>query len=151
MPLRPNYSTPQFSIRRKMNLMHTPEIRPILWFCNELGPHRILANVLPLLRVTFVVAQSVVKTAGLKFPKHVAGRRRRVALILQRLCQPVFPETHPAFDGEFQITRRAEQMQMIRHQEIVAHQPRRRRVLPDVVQGALHGSLRQPATPPKQY
>ena len=34
---------------------------------------------------------------------------------------------------------------MIRHQKIIAHQPRRRRVFPDVVQGALDGSLRQPA------
>src|SRR5271155_4651174 len=34
---------------------------------------------------------------------------------------------------------------MIRHQKIIAHQPRRRRVFPDVVQGVLHGNLRQPA------
>jgi len=125
---------PQFSIRRKMNLIHAPAIRPILQPRHQSGSHRILANILPLLRVTFAVAQPMMKSAGLKFP--CIGRCFR---------QPVFPETHPAFEGEFQIVRRAEQMQMIRHQQIIAHEPCRRRAFPDVVQGALHGSLRQPA------
>ena len=60
------------------------------------------------------------------------------------LRESVFPETDPAFDGEFQIVRSAEQMQMIGHQEIIADKPGPCSVLPDFVEHALNRSLRQP-------
>ncbi len=124
----------QTSIPRPMNLMHASKIRPILRTRHQSSPHGILADVLPFVRVTFTVTQAVMKTTGLKFPR-----------IGQHFRQPVFPETHPAFDGEFQIARGAKQMQMIRHQQIIAHEPSRGRVLPDVRQSPLNRSLRQPA------
>ena len=117
-----------------MNFMHTSEVRPILSLLYQTLSHRILTNVLPLLRVAFAIAQPVMETTVLKSSR-----------IGNRFSQPVFPEPQPAFNGEFQIMRHAEQMQMVRHQEIIAHQPRRSRVFPDVVLGALHGGLRQPA------
>ena len=113
--------------------MHATARRPILRMLHLFLAHWIFADILPLLRVIFAIAQPVMKTAGLKF-----------SCIWKRFRQPVFPKANPPLDGEFQIAWRAEQMQMIRHQEIVAHQPRCRRVFPDVVQGALHRSLRQP-------
>jgi hypothetical protein len=114
--------------------MHASEIRPILGTRHQPGAHRILANILPLLRVAFVVSQAMMKPAGLK--------RSRVQV---RFGEPVFPETYPAFNGEFQVARRTEQMQVIGHQQIIAHLPCRGRVLPDVVQRALRRGLRQPA------
>jgi hypothetical protein len=64
-----------------------------------------------------------------------------------RMClgEAVFPEAHPAFNRKFQIIRRAEQMQMIGHQEIIAHEPRRCSVLPDAMQSSLNRGLYQPA------
>ena len=82
-----------------MNLMHATKIRPILWTLNQFITHRILADVLPLLCVTFAIAQAMMKTTGLKF----SG-------VGKRFCQPVLPKSNPTLDGEFQITRRAEQM-----------------------------------------
>ena len=60
--------------------------------------------------------------------------------------KPIFPETNPTFDSELQIVRRAEQMQVIRHQQIIADEPCSRRVLPDLVKRALNRSPRQPLT-----
>ena len=73
--------------------MHAPEVRPILRTRDQSVPNRILADVLPLLRVTFAVTQPVMKTAGLKFPNDLVGRCCRAAMTFQTFCQPVFPET----------------------------------------------------------
>ena len=122
------------SISGKMNRIHAPAIRPIPGTRYQSGPNRICADVLPLLGVAFAIAQAVMKATGLKCSR--GGKCFR---------QPVFPETQPSLNGEIQITRRTEQMQMVGHQEKIAHQPGGGRVFPDFVQGALHGRLRQPA------
>jgi hypothetical protein len=56
----------------------------------------------------------------------------------------IFPESHPALNGEFEIARRAKQMEVIRHKQIVADQPGRCGVLPYAMQRASDGGLRQP-------
>lgn len=65
---------------------------------------RILADVLPLLRIALAVSQSMMKSAGLK-----------CSCVRMSFRKAILPETHPAFDGEFQVAWRAEQMQMIGH------------------------------------
>jgi hypothetical protein len=152
------------SISRPPNLMHASKVRPILRAFDQSSPERILANVLPLLRVALAVAHAMMKSARLKFPylagrtcwsvrgraaalpyQMGVGRRCRAAQTFHLLGEAIFPEAHPAFDGELQITRRAEEMQMIGHKEIIADEPRGGGVFPNLVQRALNRSLRQPA------
>src|SRR5687767_8802016 len=96
--------------------MHTPEIRPIVCTRDQSGPHRIFPDVLPLLRVALAIAHSMMKPARLKS----VGRRCCAALIFKTLGGAVFPKRNPAFDGEFQIARSAEEMQVIGHEQIIA-------------------------------
>ena len=125
--LRPATSSP-------MNLMPASEARPILRRLHQTLSHGILADVLPLLRATPAVTQTMMKAAGLKS----SGVRMRFGEAVHR-------ETRPALNGEFQIARRAEQMQMIRHQQAIAHQPGGGRVPPEVMERALNGCLGGPA------
>jgi hypothetical protein len=53
----------QTSIPRPTDFVHAPEIRPVLRSFHQFIPHRILADVLPLLRVTLTVPQPMMKTA----------------------------------------------------------------------------------------
>ena len=114
--------------------MHASEVRPVLRAFHQFGPHRILADILPLLRVTFPITQTMMKTACLKSSR-----------VRMRFGEAVLPETHPTLDGEFQIARCAEQMQVIGHEQVIADEPCGCRVFPDVVLSALHGCLCQPA------
>ena len=113
--------------------MYATEIRPILRSLRQLVAHRILPHVLPLLRIAFAIVQAMVKPATLERPN-----------IRMRLGKLIFPERHPLLDGELQITRRSEQMHVIRHEQIIAHQPGRGIVFPDFVKHALNGCLCQP-------
>jgi hypothetical protein len=56
----------------------------------------------------------------------------------------ILPEGDPLLDGELQIARRTKPMEMIGHEQIIAHHPRSCLVLPDFVKRALDGRLRQP-------
>ena len=114
--------------------MHAPEVRPILRPLRQLVPHRVLAHVLPLLRVTLAIAQPMMKPATLKR-----------ADIRVPLRESIFPKGNPSFDFEPEIMWRAKQVQMVWHEEVVAHQPRLRRVFPYVVQRTLNGRLCQPS------
>ena len=114
--------------------MHAPEIPPIFGLLHQSGAHGILADVLPLLGIVFSIAQSVMKTGRLKS-----------SCIRVSLGEAVFPETDPTFDGEFHIVRCTEQMQVVRHQQIIAHEPSRGGVQPDIVQNTLDRRLCQPA------
>ena len=72
-------------------IMHASAIRPIFRTLRQSSPHRILADILPFLRVIFAVAQPVMKTASLKFTKNLVGRCCRAALTSKIFRQPVFP------------------------------------------------------------
>jgi len=128
-------SAAQISISQPTNLMYASEIRPILRTRHQSGPHWILTNILPPLRIVLAVTQPMMKTASLKSSR-----------IWMHFREAVFPETHPALDGKFQIMRCTEQMEMIRHEKIITDEPRRSSVFPDVVQCALNRGLRQPAS-----
>jgi hypothetical protein len=69
----------------------------------------------------------------------------RAAARPYRFGELILPKSNPAFNGEFKITRRTDQMQVIRHQQIIAYQPSRGSVFPDVVERALNGWLSKPA------
>jgi len=113
--------------------MHTSEIRPIFRARHQSGTNRILPHILPLLRIVLAIAQPMMKSASLKNSR-----------AWMRFSKTVFPETDPTLNREFQIARRAEQMQMIGHQKIITDEPCCCGVLPDVVQSALNRSLCQP-------
>ena len=82
---------------------------------NESLPQWILANVVPFLRLAFVIPQPVVPAARLKLPV-------RQAVLPAELRLPV---GNPSLDGEGQIARRAEAVQVIPDEHGIAHQPRR--------------------------
>jgi hypothetical protein len=117
-----------------VDFVDATEVGPVFGFVNELMADGVFSDVLPFLRVVFTVAQAVMKTAALE-----------CAAIKMLLRETVFPESHPAFDGEFQIARSAEEVEMIGHEEVIAHKPRGGGVFPDFVKRALNRSLRQPA------
>lgn len=108
--------------------------RALLEFFHQSGTNGILANVVPFLGVAFAIAKAMMEAAGLKG----AG-------IGMGLGEAVFPEAHPLFDGEFGIAWGAEEMEVIGHEEVIAHEPGGGFVFPDLVQGALHGVLGKPA------
>jgi len=99
-------------------------------------PHRVLAGVLPLVRVAFLVPQSMMKTAGWK--------RSQGHSFLGEL---ILPKTDPAFDGKFQIFRCAEQVQMAGHQDVVADQPSGRAIFPYLMQRLVDLGLSKPRRP----
>lgn len=69
----------------------------------------------------------------------------KCSCVWMRFGEAVFPKAYLSFDGEFQIVRRAEEVNVVGHEQIITHEPRRGGVLPDVVQCPLNRSLRQPA------
>lgn len=73
-----------------------------------------------------------------------------VPVAVRRLGRLIFPTGDPTFDGEPQVVRRAEEMQVIGNQQVIADEPHGGRVFPDAVQDTLHGVLRQPALPPER-
>jgi hypothetical protein len=116
-----------------MNFMHAALIQPVRGICHQSGAHRIFLNIKPFFVVTLPIPKSVVKATPLKR-----------AAVGTCLCQLILPEPHPTFDGKFQVPRRAEQMQMVRHQQIIAHQPGRCLLFPNVMQRPVDGGLCQP-------
>jgi hypothetical protein len=116
-----------------MNFVNSPEVRPVIRVRRQPMAHRVLPHISPFFRIAFAVAQPMMKPSTLESP--------RIRLLLRKA---VFPKCQPALDGEFQIAGSAKQVQMIRHQKIITHQPRRCGILPDRVQRIFHRSLRQP-------
>ena len=119
-----------------MYLMHPAPERPVFRTRNQTFSDGVLPRVLPLLSIILIVPQPMVKAAGLK-----------PATLQMRLGKKVFPKCHPPFNSELQFARRAEQMQMIRHKDIIAHQPGCGLIFPNLMQRPLHTRLRQPRRP----
>ena len=94
--------------------MHAPLVRPVLDARDQALADWILLHVKPLLALA--VAQAMMPAARLKLPTGVPMLPAKLT----------FPVGDPGLDGELQVARRAEAMQVIRHQEIIADQPRRR-------------------------
>src|SRR5262245_31561401 len=58
--------------------------------------------------------------------------------------EPTFPELDPLVYAEMQITRSTKQVDVIRHDEVIADQPGGCFCAPDVRQGVLDGGVRHP-------
>ena len=63
--------------------------------------------------------------------------------VRMQLAELAFPKRHPSFDGKMQITRCGEQMQMVRHQNIIPDQPRIRPT-PDIREQTMRLITREP-------
>ncbi len=114
--------------------MHASEIRPLLRTFHQSCAHGILNDILPFLRIIFAGTQPVMKPSRLK-PSCVGTC----------FCEAIFPKAHPSFDGKFQISRRAEEMQMVWHQQVISDEPGGGGVEPDAMQRVLNETLCQPA------
>ena len=97
--------------------------RPVLDATAKVLAQRILLNIKPLLRIALAVAETMMPTARLKLPLRW-GERPRDPLPFQGKLP--FPIRNPSLDSKMQIARRTEAMQVIRHQQIITNQPRRR-------------------------
>ena len=73
----------------------------------------ILLYIEPLLRVILTVAQSVMPAARLKLPFRPPMLQTELA----------FPVGNPRLNSESQLARRAKRVEMIRHKQVIAHEP----------------------------
>jgi len=93
--------------------MNSPLQRPFIKRFYQPMPQRIFANVLELLFVLGVVSDSSMKGSALPF----AGPIRMCATEL------VLPKRNPGINPEIQVVWRAEEVDMIGHEEIIPHSP----------------------------
>lgn len=100
--------------------MNDSLVRPILRLRNKLFPHRILPYVGQLLLVLNAVTHPMMKRTSLPRPR----------LIQMPAAELAFPELNPLVNPELQILRRAQEMQVIRHQQIIADELRPRLFAP---------------------
>ncbi len=94
-------------------LVHPTLEWPVIALRHKAAPDGILPDVMPLLRVVRCIPDAMVPAARLKPPFRKA--------VLP--AQFPFPVGDPRLDIETQVVRRAEAMQVIRHQQVIADQP----------------------------
>ena len=108
--------------------------RPVVQPLRQALSHGVLADVLQFVFVFPLVAQAVVQRPALKGPR--LGQMRPAEL--------AFPKFHPLIDAEMQIARGTEEVQMVRHEQVVAGEPRGGFVAPETDEGFLHVGLGHP-------
>jgi hypothetical protein len=101
------------TLLRPADVMHTALVGPIVNAHDQSFANRILLHVEPFLRIALAVAQSMMPAPRLKFPTGVPMLPAKLT----------FPVGDPFFDGELEVTWRAEAMQVVRHHKIIADQP----------------------------
>ncbi len=116
--------------------MHVSFERPIFHAPDQFCAHRIFLNINPFCRIALFCPQTVMPSARLKIPIVAAMPPTEIT----------FPVSDPLFNREGQIPRRAKCVQMIRHQQIVANQPRGCRQ-PGLVEKVVGGRVCQPWNP----
>ena len=116
------------------DFMHAAEEGPFFGRGREAGAHGVFTDVLPFLGVALAAAEAVVQAAALEGAGVGMG-----------FGKAVFPKGDPFFDGEFQVVGRAEEVEVVGHEHVVADEPRGGGVFPNLMQGALDGGLREPA------
>jgi len=80
--------------------------------CHEAGPHRILPDVGPLVCVLLPASQSMVECLALPLP----------GLADVRATELAFPIGRPFLDRESQVSWRAEEMNVVGHDQVVSGQ-----------------------------
>ena len=116
--------------------VHHALIRPLIRAFHKTFAQRVFTNIIPFLRITLLPSQPVMK-------------RMRLPAAIRIVMQPpelTLPERHPFLQRKSQIIRRAEQMQMVGHEQIITHQPCVGR-LPCRAKMFLHGGVRKPQFP----
>jgi hypothetical protein len=113
--------------------MNPSPIRPLFWFLDQAFSDRVLPNIAPLFGIALIAPQPMMENTRLK-----------TTLLTLDPPKSVFPKASPLLNSKRQIVCRAEKVQMVRHQNVVADQPRCGFVLPDFMQCSLHARLCQP-------
>jgi len=119
-----------------LDLVHVAFERPIFHASDQFCAHRIFLNINPFCRTALFCPQTVMPSARLKIPIVTAMPPAEIP----------FPVSDPLFNREGQIPRRAKCVQMIRHQQIIADQPRGCRQ-PGLVEKVVGGRVCQPGNP----
>jgi hypothetical protein len=119
---------------------HSTLERPVLNAFDQSFANGIFPHINPFLRVILIIAQPMMPAARLKFPFWL-GERPREPFLFQR--EFAFPIGNPCFNREMQISWRAKQMQMVRHQQIIANEPSRC-LRPNLVKKLMCSFIRQP-------
>src|SRR5687767_2787831 len=94
------------------NIQH-PLMRPILGLGDEASFDWVLLHVSPALGIILIPAQAMVK--GVRLPL--------AFIVCVKAAELALPKCDPMFEGKIEIVRSAEEMQMVRHQQIVAGYP----------------------------
>lgn len=114
--------------------MHPTTPGPIFDAGHQAFADRVFHGVGPFLGELFRRADAVMESTALPCP--------RFARVLPG--EAVFPKSDPAFDGEARVTRRAEKVKMVGHEQVIAHQPSCSLGEPKSVEGIEHRLLRDP-------
>jgi hypothetical protein len=115
--------------------------RPVFNPLNQSFAERIFLNINPFFRIIFTITQTMMPAARLKFPCRRWGESPRRPFVFQ--TELTFPVGNPSFNCKMQIPWRTKQMQMIRHQQIIANQPSRR-FRPSLAKKLMCHFIRQP-------
>ena len=104
-------SKPSISIPHQIK--HPSFEGPLFHSLNQSFAQRVLLNIKPLLRISFPISQTMVPPTRLKPP----------FLPAMFAAEFPFPIGDPFFHRAIQISWRTKQVQVIRHQQIIAHMP----------------------------
>jgi len=96
-------------------------------------PLNLFLNIKPFFGIVFAITQPVMPASWLKFPF--------LPTVFE--AELTFPVGNPYLDGELQIPRRTERVQMVRHEQVITHQPRLC-FRPSLVEQAVHCFVGQP-------
>ncbi len=83
----------------KADIVDTASKWPLLRCFNQTTSDWVLSHILPLLSITFIIPQTMMKTSILKFSEFQTF-----------LGKAIFPITNPAFDGELKLVWHTEEM-----------------------------------------
>lgn len=108
--------------------------KPILSLQHQALPHWILPHIGQFFLIFDSVAHPMMKRSPLPGPRLIQMAPAELAL----------PKLNPLINAEVQVAWRAEEMQVIRHQQIISHQPCRRLLAPYFYQGLLHHGVSHP-------
>ena len=111
-----------------------PLVRPVVRIRHQIFPQRILPHVGQLLLVFEAITHSMVKRFPLPLPR----------LLQMPAAELSFPKLDPLVYVEMQIVRRAKEMQVIRHEQVIADEPGRRFLGPDFGEGIVDGGIGHP-------
>lgn len=125
---------PIFSIICPSQFVDPSLIWPFVRTRHQSFPQWIFPHVIQLLFVFLAVAHSMMERLSLPGPRLVRVTAAELAL----------PKLNPLINAKMQITRRAKEMQMIRHEQIIASEPRARILPPELCKRVLHDGTGHP-------